>query len=304
MTYLLIPLDDAIVFPTVTATLPIDVGEEERVFLIPRRDGEYGRVGVVAEVIERGVSRRGAPGRDRGRPAPRARRRRPGGRRRRRRACGSRCRRSATGTPTTSTPASWRASTAPWSRRSSSCAATTAASPPSCARSRSRARWPTPPASAPTSPTSGKLRLLETIDVTARLRAGGRAAARAPGRAAGAQQDPRGRRVRRPEAAARLLPAQTDGVDPQGAGRGRGRPDRGVRAQDRRGRDAGGGRRAGREGAAPARAPGRAVARVLDDPQLPRLADRGAVVRSAPRSGSTRSTRARCSTPTTPASTT
>ena len=48
--------------------------------------------------------------------------------------------------------------------------------------------------------------------------------------------------------------------------------------QDRRGRDAGGGRRAGREGAAPARAPGRAVARVLDDPQLPRLADRGAVV--------------------------
>ena len=61
MNYLLIPLDEAIVFPTVTATLPIDVGEEERVFLIPRRDGEYGRVGVVAEVIEHGVSRRGNP---------------------------------------------------------------------------------------------------------------------------------------------------------------------------------------------------------------------------------------------------
>ncbi|MFN8217680.1 MAG: endopeptidase La [Solirubrobacterales bacterium] len=59
MNYRLIPLDDAIVFPTVTATLPIDVGEEERVFLLPRRDGEYGRVGVVAEVIEHGVSRRG-----------------------------------------------------------------------------------------------------------------------------------------------------------------------------------------------------------------------------------------------------
>ena len=72
MAYLLIPLDEAIVFPTVTATLPIDVGEEERVFLLPRRDGEFGRVGVVAEVIERGRSRRGAPGRDRGRPAPRA----------------------------------------------------------------------------------------------------------------------------------------------------------------------------------------------------------------------------------------
>ncbi len=61
MTYRLIALDEAIVFPTVTATLPIDVGEDERVFLIPRRDGEYGRVGVVAEVIETGLSRRGRP---------------------------------------------------------------------------------------------------------------------------------------------------------------------------------------------------------------------------------------------------
>ena len=61
MAYLLIPLDEAIVFPTVTATLPIDAGEEERVFLLPRSDGEFARVGVVAEVIERGRSRRGAP---------------------------------------------------------------------------------------------------------------------------------------------------------------------------------------------------------------------------------------------------
>src|SRR3954449_4462948 len=61
MTYRLIALDEAIVFPTVTATLPIEVGEDERVFLIPRRDGEYGRVGVVAEVIETGLSRRGRP---------------------------------------------------------------------------------------------------------------------------------------------------------------------------------------------------------------------------------------------------
>jgi ATP-dependent Lon protease len=61
MTYRLVPLDDAIVFPTVTATLPIDVGEDERVFLIPRRDGEFGRVGVVAEVVEHGRSRRGVP---------------------------------------------------------------------------------------------------------------------------------------------------------------------------------------------------------------------------------------------------
>jgi ATP-dependent Lon protease len=61
MTFRLIPLDDAIVFPTVTATLPIEVGEEERVFLIPRHEGEYGQVGVVAEVIEHGRSRRGNP---------------------------------------------------------------------------------------------------------------------------------------------------------------------------------------------------------------------------------------------------
>jgi len=61
MAYLLIPLDETIVFPTVSATLPIDVGEEERVFLLPRSDGEFGRVGVVAEVIERGRSRGGAP---------------------------------------------------------------------------------------------------------------------------------------------------------------------------------------------------------------------------------------------------
>jgi ATP-dependent Lon protease len=61
MAYLLIPLDDAIVFPGVSATLPIDTGEEEQVFLLPRSEGEYGRVGVVAEVVERGHSRGGTP---------------------------------------------------------------------------------------------------------------------------------------------------------------------------------------------------------------------------------------------------
>jgi ATP-dependent Lon protease len=61
MAYLLIPLDDAIVFPGVSATLPIDTGEEEQVFLLPSRDGEYGRVGVVAEVVERGHARGGTP---------------------------------------------------------------------------------------------------------------------------------------------------------------------------------------------------------------------------------------------------
>ena len=54
MTFLLIPLDEAIVFPGVTVTLPIDTGEDDRVFLLPRQDGDFGRIGVVAEVIERG----------------------------------------------------------------------------------------------------------------------------------------------------------------------------------------------------------------------------------------------------------
>jgi ATP-dependent Lon protease len=60
MTLLLIPLDEAIVFPAVTATLPIDTGEEDRVFLLPRRDGNFGRIGVVAEVIERAQLPNGA----------------------------------------------------------------------------------------------------------------------------------------------------------------------------------------------------------------------------------------------------
>src|SRR2546423_3021898 len=54
MILLLPPLADKIFSPAVTATLAIDPGDEERVFLLPRREGEFGRVGVVAEVIERG----------------------------------------------------------------------------------------------------------------------------------------------------------------------------------------------------------------------------------------------------------
>lgn len=59
MDLLLVSLDEAIVFPSVTATLSIDVGEEEQVFLLPRRNGEFARVGVIADVVERGKSPRG-----------------------------------------------------------------------------------------------------------------------------------------------------------------------------------------------------------------------------------------------------
>jgi ATP-dependent Lon protease len=50
----LIPLDDSILFPGMTATVVADVGDAERVFVVPRTDGEYGRVGTVADVVDTG----------------------------------------------------------------------------------------------------------------------------------------------------------------------------------------------------------------------------------------------------------
>jgi ATP-dependent Lon protease len=50
---LLIPLDDIVVFPNMSPTLTIDVGDEERVLLVPRHDDEFASVGTVAEVVDR-----------------------------------------------------------------------------------------------------------------------------------------------------------------------------------------------------------------------------------------------------------
>ncbi|MGH3048912.1 MAG: LON peptidase substrate-binding domain-containing protein, partial [Gaiellaceae bacterium] len=47
---LLIPLEDSVVFPNMSVTLTVDVGEAERVFLVPVHEGEYASVGTVAEV--------------------------------------------------------------------------------------------------------------------------------------------------------------------------------------------------------------------------------------------------------------
>ena len=52
-TLLLIPLEDTVVFPTMDVTLPVDVGDEERVLLVPRHDGEFASVGTIARVTER-----------------------------------------------------------------------------------------------------------------------------------------------------------------------------------------------------------------------------------------------------------
>src|ERR1700710_668752 len=51
-TLLLIPLEDTVVFPTMDVTLPVDVGDEERVLLIPRHDSEFAAVGTIAEVTD------------------------------------------------------------------------------------------------------------------------------------------------------------------------------------------------------------------------------------------------------------
>src|SRR5205807_4209829 len=50
---LLVPLDDAVVFPGMSLTLAVDVGEDERVLLVPRHEQEFASVGTVAEVADR-----------------------------------------------------------------------------------------------------------------------------------------------------------------------------------------------------------------------------------------------------------
>ncbi|HET7590779.1 MAG TPA: endopeptidase La [Solirubrobacterales bacterium] len=50
---LLVPLDDIVVFPHMNVTLTVDVGDEKRVLLVPKHDGEYAAVGTVARVTDR-----------------------------------------------------------------------------------------------------------------------------------------------------------------------------------------------------------------------------------------------------------
>jgi ATP-dependent Lon protease len=49
----LIPLDDTVVFPNMGITLTIDVGDDERVVLVPRHENEFLEVGTVAEISEK-----------------------------------------------------------------------------------------------------------------------------------------------------------------------------------------------------------------------------------------------------------
>jgi ATP-dependent Lon protease len=49
----LIPLDDTVVFPNMGITLTVDVGEDERVVLVPHHENEFLEVGTIAEVEDR-----------------------------------------------------------------------------------------------------------------------------------------------------------------------------------------------------------------------------------------------------------
>ena len=50
---LLVPLEDIVVFPNMSVTLTVDVGQEDRVVLVPRHENDYAKVGTVAEVTDR-----------------------------------------------------------------------------------------------------------------------------------------------------------------------------------------------------------------------------------------------------------
>src|ERR687886_1666532 len=49
---MLVPLDDIVVFPNMSATLTVDVGDEQRILLVPRHDDRFASVGTVAEVVD------------------------------------------------------------------------------------------------------------------------------------------------------------------------------------------------------------------------------------------------------------
>src|SRR5436190_3480811 len=52
-TLLLVPVDDSVVFPNMSVTLAIDVGDEDRVVLVPRKGDSFASVGTVANLVER-----------------------------------------------------------------------------------------------------------------------------------------------------------------------------------------------------------------------------------------------------------
>ena len=271
---LLIPLDDTVVFPTMDVTLPVDVGDDERVLLVPRHGSDFAKVGTIARVTERvrlpGGGRavalsgemRGIAGAAQTDPTGQLR--------------------VEVEEAADDTPVDGR--TRDLEREYRAVVEEILETRGADERVGAFLRAIAEPGAladtigyAPDVTFEEKVEVLETVDVTERLALAVAHPARPPDRAAGPQAHPRRRAVRRRPAAARVLPAQADGVDPARAGRGLGQRRRGVPHQDRRGGHARGRARAGRQGARPPRAHGRAVRRGRDDPHLPRLADLRAV---------------------------
>ena len=272
---LLVPLEDTVVFPGMTVTLTVDVGDEDRVLLVPRHDSEYTKVGTVAEVTDRvrlpGGARavslaglhRGVIGAAHTDPL-------------------GRLRAEVEERPDESPPPVQtrelereyravveeilelrgeddrvreflRAITEP-----GALADTCAYAPDLTSRSASSCSRQVDVAERLELSLAIQRERLAELQVRRRIR---------DDVESGAQKQQREWFLRKP-----------DELDPQGARRGRGLRRRGVSREDPRGRDAGRGPRPGRARAAPPRDDGRRLRRVLDDPHLPRLADGGAVV--------------------------
>ena len=49
---LLVPMDETVVFPTMDVSLPVDVGDDEQVLLIPRHETAFAKVGTIAKVTD------------------------------------------------------------------------------------------------------------------------------------------------------------------------------------------------------------------------------------------------------------
>ena len=291
----LVPLEDIVVFPNMNVTLTVDVGDADRVLLVPQHEGAYASVGTVAEVTDRV--------------------RLPGGA-------------HAVALNGLHRGVAGAAETDPRGRLLVEVdERPDEALPPVQAREleqeyravveeilelrgddgriASFVRSISEPGAladtagySPELTFEQKVELLETLDVRERLELSLRFQ-RAARDHAGAAAHPRGRQPRGREAAARVHPAPPARVDPQGARRGRRLGRRRVPHEDRRGRYARrGAEQADRDRPLERMGEGSPDA---DDPQLPRLAARRAVGKR-PRSGSTRSTTRRCSTPTMPAS--
>ena len=234
----LIPMEDTVVFPGMGVTMTVDVGDDERVVLVPHHESEYLEVGVVAEVSER--------------------LRLPGGGRA---VALTGEHRALIGAASTGPGGELRVEvderpddvpvdgkTRQLEREYRAVVEEILELRGDDGRIAAFLRAIVEP--GPLADSAGyspdltyeqKIELLRTLDVTRAPRARRSPAARAAGRAAGPQAHPRRRAGGRREAAARVLPAQADGVDPQGARRGRRLGRRGVPHEDRGRRHARGG---------------------------------------------------------------